>query len=59
VTVTSDGRPIAKSLRRSGLANLQERAERRGGTMTLSTVDGRTVLVWTAALRHPPQSDGT
>ena len=55
VTVTSDGRPITQSRRRSGLANLQERAERRGGTFTLSDHRGphRARLD-----RRPPQRRG-
>jgi signal transduction histidine kinase len=55
-TVTSDGRPMtAETLsgagRRSGLANLSERANRRGGEMRLQNADGRTVLEWSAPAR--------
>jgi signal transduction histidine kinase len=46
VAVQNGGRPFAVSGRRSGLANLEERARRRGGTMTIGTEDGRTRLVW-------------
>jgi signal transduction histidine kinase len=46
VTVVNDGRPFTRSRRRSGLANLEERARRRGGTMTIGTDDAGTTLVW-------------
>jgi signal transduction histidine kinase len=57
VTVTSDGRPMSGSSlsgggRRSGLANLEHRAERHGGTMRIQNVEGRTVLEWSV----PPRS---
>ena len=44
VIIANDGRPLRDSGRRSGLGNLEERATRRGGTMTLTAEDGRTVL---------------
>ena len=55
-TVTSDGRPLSASAlsgagRRSGLANLEERAARRGGTMRLDNAEDRTLLEWTVPPR--------
>jgi len=48
LTVTDDGAGIPEGVRRSGLANLRERAEQLGGTFTTtSRADGGTVLVWT------------
>lgn len=51
VTVSNEGAPGAASGRRSGLGNLEERAARRGGTMTLAERDGRTVLEWAVPLQ--------
>jgi signal transduction histidine kinase len=51
VTVSNAGLPLVDSGRRSGLANLEERALRRAGTMTLDEEDGRTVLRWSVRLR--------
>ncbi len=55
-TVTSDGRPLSDDAlsgegRRSGLANLEQRADRRGGTMRLDNAEGRTVLEWSVPPR--------
>jgi len=46
VTVSNVGRPFTDSGRRSGLANLEERARRRGGTMSIGNEAGETTLVW-------------
>lgn len=46
VAVTNDGGPYLPSERRSGLGNLEERARRRGGSMTIGQEDGRTRLTW-------------
>jgi signal transduction histidine kinase len=46
VTIVNDGRPFRVSGRRSGLANLEERARRRGGTMTIGTDAPGTTLAW-------------
>lgn len=47
VAVTNDGGPFVASQRRSGLANLDERARRRGGTMTIGAYgDGGTRIRW-------------
>ena len=46
VAVTNDGRPFTPSARRSGLGNLEERARRRGGALSILTEEGRTRLVW-------------
>jgi signal transduction histidine kinase len=50
VVVTNDGPPPAPDGRRSGLANLEERARRRGGSMVLAADGGRTALTWTVPL---------
>lgn len=47
LTVVDDGVGIPPGGRRSGLANLRERAEQLGGTFTIGAdTDGRTVAVW-------------
>ena len=46
VVVEDDGSGIHDGGRRSGLANLQDRAERRGGTLQVDSVRGRTTVVW-------------
>ena len=56
VTVTNDGLPLADSGRRSGLGNLEERATRRSGTMSLSGEDDRTVLRWSVPLHRSSRS---
>ncbi|MCX4673724.1 GAF domain-containing protein [Streptomyces sp. NBC_01381] len=51
LTVTDNGVGIGVSGRRSGLRNIAERAERLGGTLTLSAgPDGGTRLEWQVAL---------
>jgi signal transduction histidine kinase len=54
VLVTNDGDQLEPHGRRSGLSNLEERARRRGGRMTLHTVLGRTVLTWSVPLPSRP-----
>jgi signal transduction histidine kinase len=52
VVVTDDGAGLGKIPRRSGLANLDERAARRGGELTISTPPhGGTRLDWRVPLR--------
>jgi signal transduction histidine kinase len=56
VIVTSNGEPVPSSAiagegRRSGLANLEERAQRRGGVLRVRNVEGRPTMEW----RVPPQ----
>ncbi len=47
LTVTDNGVGIAPGTRRSGLANLRERAQQLGGTFTAEPrADGGTVLAW-------------
>lgn len=46
VRIVNDGRPFRASARRSGLANLEERARRRSGTMAIGTDAGGTTLAW-------------
>jgi signal transduction histidine kinase len=48
LTVTDNGAGIPEGGRRSGLANLRERAEQLDGTFTTTPrADGGTVLIWT------------
>lgn len=56
VTVTNDGLPFADSGRRSGLANLEERAGRRSGTLHLGTAAGVTRLHWAVPLPRVSRS---
>lgn len=56
VTVSNDGLPLTDSGRRSGLGNLEERATRRSGTMSLTVEDARTVLRWSVPLRRSSRS---
>lgn len=51
VTVTDDGIGIGETPRRSGLANLDHRAQARGGTFTLETGAGGTIAIWRAPLQ--------
>lgn len=46
IEVDDDGRGIPDSGRRSGLANLQARAERRGGRLHIRSAPGRTSVQW-------------
>ncbi|WP_022887417.1 GAF domain-containing sensor histidine kinase [Glaciibacter superstes] len=48
VTVTDDGRGPGSPGHRSGLANLEERARRRGGSFTFDSAAGDTRLTWQA-----------
>jgi signal transduction histidine kinase len=51
LTVTDNGVGLAPGGRRSGLRNMAERAEQRGGSLTLTTPpDGGTTLVWEVPL---------
>ena len=47
VAVDDDGTGIPETGRRSGLANLQVRAERRGGRLHIDSEPGRTTVRWT------------
>lgn len=44
--ITDDGRGMTKTGRRSGIANLEERATRRGGTFALDSDSTGTRLLW-------------
>ena len=46
VVVDDDGVGIRDDVRRSGLANLHDRAERRGGRMLIESAPGRTSVEW-------------
>ncbi|TQC49153.1 GAF domain-containing protein [Rhodococcus sp. WS4] len=50
VTVTDDGIGIADGARRSGLDNLDRRAEQCGGTCTVDATGGGTVVRWRVPL---------
>ncbi|MFC0451665.1 GAF domain-containing sensor histidine kinase [Rhodococcus jostii] len=50
VTVTDDGIGIADGARRSGLDNLDRRAEQCGGTCTVDATGGGTVVSWRVPL---------
>ncbi|WP_082589631.1 GAF domain-containing protein [Agromyces sp. Soil535] len=54
VVVDDDGGGIHGDGRRSGLANLQERAEQRGGGMRVDSAPGRTSIEWSV----PANADG-
>ncbi|MEV1128557.1 GAF domain-containing protein [Agromyces sp. NPDC049794] len=47
VAVDDNGTGIPETGRRSGLANLRERAERRGGRLHIDSEPGRTTVRWT------------
>jgi signal transduction histidine kinase len=46
LTISDDGRGMPKSQRKSGLANLEVRAQVRGGTLSIQTGPAGTSLVW-------------
>jgi len=50
VVVTDDGRGLPSITVRSGLTNLADRAERRGGRMTTSSGESGTEVSWTVPL---------
>lgn len=55
VTITDDGVGIGTATRSSGLRHMRRRAERHGGTCTLTTpTTGGTRVTWTAALTQHP-----
>ena len=56
VTIANDGLPLSDSGRRSGLGNLEERAARRAGVMSLTAEAEQTVLRWTVPLRRQSRS---
>jgi signal transduction histidine kinase len=52
VVVTDDGRGLPAIVVRSGLANLADRAERRGGSMAVTGGESGTMVSWTVPLPH-------
>ncbi len=47
LTVADDGRGLAEHVQESGLRNMRERAERRGGSLLVESAPGRgTTLTW-------------
>ena len=57
VTVTDDGCGLPPVTVRSGLANLADRAERRGGRFSIRTGASGTEVCWVASRRGPPVRD--
>ncbi len=54
LTVADDGRGIAADVVESGLGNMRERAEKHGGTLSVSSTAGRgTTLTWSVPLEAP------
>jgi signal transduction histidine kinase len=53
VVVTDDGRGVPPIAVRSGLANLADRAERRGGTLSVASGPTGTEVSWTVPLAGP------
>jgi signal transduction histidine kinase len=53
VQVCDNGRGMGSIDRRSGLANLRARAERRGGTLTVASSSAGTTLVWSIPVDGP------
>lgn len=50
VVVTDDGIGVHETRRRSGLENLEHRAQRRGGTFTVDSAAGGTTATWRVPL---------
>jgi signal transduction histidine kinase len=58
LTVEDDGRGIPDGAHLSGLANLTERAQLRGGTCTITSGTGAgTRIEWSAPAAHGPESE--
>lgn len=53
--VIDDGVGIPEVKRRSGLANLQQRALRRGGTFTFDSTAGQTRILWSIPVGAPAE----
>jgi signal transduction histidine kinase len=53
--VTDDGVGIPEVKRRSGLANLQQRALRRGGTFSFDSEKGQTRILWSVPVGEPSE----
>jgi two-component system, NarL family, sensor histidine kinase DevS len=58
VTVDDDGDGIPEAGRRSGLANLRTRAERRGGELRIDSTPGRTSVQWSVPADLESGDDG-
>ena len=59
VVVTDDGRGLPPVTVRSGLANLADRAERRGGRLTAVAAVSGTEIRWTVPVPHRAWSAGS
>jgi signal transduction histidine kinase len=57
VEVVDDGIGIPGSGRRSGLKNLRDRAEKHGGSFTIDSAPGRSVLTWSARYASGDEGD--
>jgi signal transduction histidine kinase len=55
VEVIDDGRGVGEAQRRSGLANLRERAVRRGGSLVVDSAEGHTRLLWSVPIDAPSE----
>lgn len=53
LTVSDNGRGLGDSGRRSGLANIEERAHKNGGTVLLDTSAGGLALTWRVPISPP------
>ena len=51
--ITDDGNGARGSTRRSGVANLEQRAHQRGGSMTFTSTDAGTRLSWIVPIDEP------
>lgn len=61
VAVEDDGIGMSTTTRRSGLANLDQKAHMRGGSFAVASGEGGTAATWRVPLPHtrPEQKDGT
>ena len=57
LTVEDDGRGVPDGARLSGLANLTERAQLRGGTCTITSGSAGTRIEWSAPAADGPESE--
>ena len=51
--ITDDGNGARGATRRSGVANLEQRADQRGGSMTFTSTDAGTRLSWIVPIDEP------
>ncbi len=58
LTIADDGRGSGTSMRRSGIANLEQRALRRGGTFSFDSSTTGTRLSWQVPVENPELTTG-